>query len=425
MKNYQQVHCQRCRAANPLGEELCGQCGTRLMLVVEPASLRFEEDALATGQAEGVVAERLSLMENNLTRVLGHLERSTDLLTKQAQIVTKEHTLLEALIELLSEAGVIDVRELVRRWEANATRSAEDERQKKLRADVCETIVRAYSGREAQQFAQLVKEGFAAFNERQIDEGWRLLERAAALAPRNAPLNELLARQFFQEGKLTLARSYMERAYAAAPQNAGSCLMLAVAYGEEGDAAGALALLDATERLGGASPFAVNYVRGRLHAHAGRWRDALAAFKRALAARAAPETHYAVALAAYLLKHLKLADAHLHKALALDAKYAAALNLLGLVRRKSGDAAGARNAFAQARALAGGKKDAAPTKTAAQAKAATQAKDAAQGKGGAGRAPRYSDELLLQTFFGGDPAQRRRLLTGGDERLVALLFTEA
>ena len=47
MKSYQQIRCQRCRAVNPLGEELCGQCGTRLMLVVEPSALRFEEDALA------------------------------------------------------------------------------------------------------------------------------------------------------------------------------------------------------------------------------------------------------------------------------------------------------------------------------------------------------------------------------------------
>src|ERR687886_2689291 len=116
MKSYQQIRCQRCRAVNPLGEELCAQCGTRLMLVVEPSALRFEEDALAE-QPEGLVTERLSLLENNLTRVIGSLERSTNLMTKHAQIVSREHALLEALIRLLGEKGLLDMDELQRRWQ--------------------------------------------------------------------------------------------------------------------------------------------------------------------------------------------------------------------------------------------------------------------------------------------------------------------
>src|SRR5437764_13145059 len=106
MKSYQQIRCQRCRAVNPLGEELCGRCGTRLMLVVEPSALRFEEDALAE-QPEGLVSERLSLLENNLTRVIGSLERSSNLMSQHAQIVSREHALLEALIRLLCEKGVL------------------------------------------------------------------------------------------------------------------------------------------------------------------------------------------------------------------------------------------------------------------------------------------------------------------------------
>src|SRR5437016_276179 len=76
-------------------------------------------------------------------------------------------------------------------------------------------MVQGCRGRAAQQFAQLVNEGFAAFDREEkqaIEDGWRLLERAAALAPENATLNTLLGRQHFGVGKLKLARSYLERA---------------------------------------------------------------------------------------------------------------------------------------------------------------------------------------------------------------------
>src|SRR5918911_5257882 len=136
MKTYQQIRCQRCRAINPLGEEWCGQCGTRLMLVVEPSALRFEEDALVAGQQEGLIVERLSLLENNLTRVIGHLERSTDLLSQQAQIVSREHMLLESLITLLSEAGVVEGGAPQRNWGANCARAADGARRTKLRAEM-------------------------------------------------------------------------------------------------------------------------------------------------------------------------------------------------------------------------------------------------------------------------------------------------
>jgi tetratricopeptide (TPR) repeat protein len=373
------------------------------MLVVEPSALRFEEDALAAGQHEALVVERLSLMENSLTRVIGHLERGTELLSQQAQIVSREHMLLESLIAMLSAAGIIKVGELQRLWEANCARATEEVRQTRQRDELRATIVQAYGGASAREFKQLVDEGFAALKGTKPDDGWRLLERAAALAPEHALLNTLLGRRFFQTGKLRLAHSYLTRAFASAPTDAGVCLLLALVRGDEGDAAGAYALLTEAERLGGASGFALHYARGRLLAHEGRWREALAACKRALAAHSAPETHYAVALAAYQLNFDKLATKHVNKACALDKHYAEALNLLGLLLRRAGDAAGARKAFAQARA--------------------TSKQRNATGNG-SHRAARFTDEALLRSFFGASP-ERARLLTGGDVRLAALLRKSA
>ncbi len=373
------------------------------MLVVEPSALRFEDDALMAGQHEGLVVERLSLIEHNLTRFIGHLERSTDILSRQAHLVTREHMLLEALISMLSAAGVLDVKELEKLWATNTARVAEGERQTKLREELRTEILQSFKGRAAKTFAQLVDEGFAAFDKKELADGWRLLERAAALAPESAPLNGLLGRQFFTTGKTQLARSYLERAFAAAPHDVVACLQLAITRGDEGDAVGAQELLTNAERLGDGAPFVLHYGRGRLLAHAGRWREALAAFKRALAGRGEAATHYAVAVAAYQLGHLRLAMQHVNKALALDQSYAAAGNLLGLIRHRAGDAKGARAAFAQTRAL-----------------------DPQPGANTAGRrrAARFTEASLHDSFFGAG-AQARQLLTGGDERLAALLRAEA
>ncbi len=213
----------------------------------------------------------------------------------------------------------------------------------------------------------------------------------------------MLGRQFFKVGKGQLARSYFENAFAAAPDDAVVCLLLAVARADEGDAESAQGLLTKAERLGGASPFAIHYARGRLYAHAARWREALAAFKRALSVRAAPEAHYLVALAALQVGYLKLAAQHANRALALDQKYAEAHVLLGLIMHASGATTEARAAFAQARALA----------------KQAQAKEL-----GAQRAARFTGESLLRSFFGVG-AERARLLTGGDARLAGLLRVQA
>jgi Tfp pilus assembly protein PilF len=401
MKSYQQIRCQRCRAVNPLGEELCGQCGTRLMLVVEPSAWRFEEEVLAASQQEELFGERISAMEHGLKRVISHLERGTDLVRQQTQILTRGHLLVQALIKLLSKSGVIDLDELTQVWEAYCENEAERDDKRKFLEEMHEKIVQSYHGRRAKQFAQLVNEAFAAFrkNDQQAtDDGWLLLERAAALAPESAPLVTVLARHYFLEGQAALARKYLERACRLTPDDVTLCLFLAITRGDEGDSARARALLQRAEQLD-APDFVLPYARGRLLAHEGRWREALAQFKRALAERDEPEAHYAVALAAYQLNYLNLAARHINKALAADDKYVAAHNLLGLIYRKSGEAARARQVFKLARTLAGDEQD----KTAKRR-----------------RAPKFTDEMLLQSFFGAG-ADGERLLMGGDKRLAALL----
>ena len=108
-------YCQRCLAANPLGQEFCARCGTRLMIVVEPASARYE--GLDSGaSSEEHLLERISALENRLGRLTEKLDRGLDLLLRQAQNAHFDRALVKALVGLLTDDGLIEGNKLERLW---------------------------------------------------------------------------------------------------------------------------------------------------------------------------------------------------------------------------------------------------------------------------------------------------------------------
>src|SRR4029079_17878904 len=98
--------CQKCLAANPLGQEFCARCGTRLMIVVEPSSLRFEVGSGGLSTDEHLL-ERISAAENRVARLADRLERSLDLLLRYAQNAYFDRSLMRALVSLLTDNGVL------------------------------------------------------------------------------------------------------------------------------------------------------------------------------------------------------------------------------------------------------------------------------------------------------------------------------
>src|SRR5436190_24068299 len=105
-------YCQRCLAANPLGQEFCNRCGTRLMIVVEPTSSRFEAGPASLSTDEHLL-ERISAAENRFARLAERLERSLDLLLRYAQNAYFDRSLIRAMVGLLTEAGDVDTERLV------------------------------------------------------------------------------------------------------------------------------------------------------------------------------------------------------------------------------------------------------------------------------------------------------------------------
>src|SRR5260370_7225357 len=95
-----QHFCQKCRAANPLGQEFCLRCGTRLMIVVQPPSVRV--DPAETTPHEEHLLERLTMLENTLARLAERLEQGLNVLLRQSETPYTNHPLAKSLVELLN-----------------------------------------------------------------------------------------------------------------------------------------------------------------------------------------------------------------------------------------------------------------------------------------------------------------------------------
>jgi tetratricopeptide (TPR) repeat protein len=396
-------YCQKCLAANPFGQELCARCGTRLMLIVEPPTGRFETDAVSAGPEEHLL-ERVSALENRLMRITDRLEQSLNLLLRQARNSYFDHALLESLISLLSEAGAVDREKLEGLWHERCQRDSlerdEMERRERLRGE----MLMLYDGPRTEEFTQYITEGMELISEGLTEQGLKALERACGLAPQNVALLSFIGEHFFRSGRMTPARTYLQRAFDLAPGDDRVCLLLGLALGDEGEADSAKRVLSDAVRRNDAS-FAAHYGLGRLFAAEERWRDALQEFKRALQVRTSPEAHYVVGSVYYQLGNDRMAARHLRKALEMDAGYAAAFYVLGLVHLRTGEREEARACFQSAR-----------EKSASDPLYAQAARNMLKATR---RNPPHAP------FFNVSRERGRRLVTCGDKRLADAVISDA
>lgn len=116
-------YCQKCRAANPLGQEFCLRCGTRLMIVVQPPSVRVEVPS--TTPHEEHLLERMTMLENTLARLAERLEQALKLLLRHSETAYSNHALVKSLIEMLHDCGVVDNGKLETMWRAECTKFEE------------------------------------------------------------------------------------------------------------------------------------------------------------------------------------------------------------------------------------------------------------------------------------------------------------
>ena len=379
------------------------------MLLVEPSGARFESRGTGGGMEEHLL-ERVTAIETHISRVIDKLEKMAELMLKQSRSAFFDHELLDTLITVLGESGAISRQRLAELWRERRKKEpgdsldeSEDEGDKENRSrfhGLIRVVLKHYVGNGRAEFERIVRESFGEIEKGRILAGVRRLERAAALAPENGPLNHFLGVQLYKRGRTAPARDYFERALTQDRDNGWLHLLLGLACGDEGEAERARRLLKDSVMLSGPT-FSAHYALGRLAAAESNWKDALKEFKLAQAKRPGPEAHYLLGLANFQLRRDKTALRELKKSIGLDAAYAEAHYLLGLVLLRLGERKEARKSFEAAAAARPGVQpfsDAPETAEAAVAPALFETK-------GRGR--------------------RRRLITGGDERLAKTLREDA
>src|SRR5258705_2626006 len=327
-------YCQKCLASNPLGQEFCTRCGTRLMIVVEPASARYE--GLESGASnEEHLLERISALENRLGRLTDKLDRGLDLLLRQAQNAHFDRALVKALVGLLTDDGLIEGNKVERLWLDRCQKDAEEQLESERREELRLQILATYHGKEASAFEQCINEGFLFIEDDQARRGIRSLERAAEMAEDNSALQYFLGEHFFRTGKTRRAGNYLARAYELSPRDRRVSLLLGLTCAHDVCVDRSNDSLSSATRLGG-STFAAHYGLGRLFIAEAQWREALQEFKLALASKVSPEAHYALGCLYYQLSRDGLAARHLRKAVELDEEYGEAFYMLALISERAG-----------------------------------------------------------------------------------------
>ena len=392
-------YCQKCLAANPLGQDFCTRCGTRLMIVVEPAGARYESTESGPSSEEHLL-ERISALENRLGRLTEKLERGLDLLLRQAQNAHFDRALVKALVSLLTDDGLVESDRLERLWLDRCQKDAEEQLESERREELRRKILANYHGPNSDAFEQFINEGFLFIDDEQLGRGIRSLQRAAELAQDNAPLLYFVGEHFFKTGKTQRAQDYLARAYEISPGDRRVSLLLGLTCADEGDVERARELLNSATRLGG-STFAAHYGLGRLFVAEEKWRRALQEFKLALASKASPEAHYALGCLYYQLGRDVLAARHLRKALEMDEHYAEAFYVLGLISERAGQQQLAEQYFHKAGARSLVRKTS-PAKS-----------------------RRQSPGVVAAPLFRPSSANSRKLITGGDRRLAEALRQDA
>jgi len=339
-------YCQKCLAANPLGQEFCTRCGTRLMIVVEPSSARFESGPTSLSTDEHLL-ERISAAETRVARLAERLERSLDLLLRYAQNAYFDRSLIRALVGLLTEDGVVETERLERMWSERCQRDTIEQEENVHRDELRMRILAAARMVDKQVFEQLVNEGFVLLEDKQIPQGIAKLQRAAELSEENAPLNLFIGEHFFRRGKTKQARAYLAKAHAALPDDLRISLLLGLTCADDGEVALAKDLLSSATTNGGSS-FAGHYGLGWVFVAEKKWSRALGEFKRALTVRPSAEAHYVLGCLYYELNRDALAVRHLRKATEMDAGYAEAFSLLAQAYERTGRKELARQALEKA-----------------------------------------------------------------------------
>src|SRR6187455_1276656 len=218
------IFCQRCQTSNPIENENCIACGTRLLVISGTrigSSLTSHDHTL-----EEHLLERISALEAALTRAQNRFEQLLELAQQQATGSFYDHMMIEALSEILAEKRQVDTDDLEQRWRTRVSRHYEETIERERLDERCARIIATYRGPFRDDFASMVETGTQLISEGHSRRGLKALEGAYELDGENAELSFTIGEAYFTLGKTSEAMSFLDRATGNDTAHFGARLLL-------------------------------------------------------------------------------------------------------------------------------------------------------------------------------------------------------
>ena len=328
-------YCQNCRTANNLGETQCRSCGTRLLLVVFPQSLKFDTNHVPS-YYEDHLLERVTLLELRLAQVTEQLAMTYEFIKREAKSFQKDRALLNSFFKGLEKTNP-ELSEIFRRETAQIS----IEKKGKLasenkREEILQEILAFHGKKKAELFTHLVKEGFKLLEENEEKQAFQTLERAVLISRSNVPLNLFIAENLFRVDKFFEAKKYLENLFELDAQNEKVLLLFGTIHADEAQLEKARKLLSVLVDNPETGSL-VNYIWAMLAAFEENWTESLAAFKQCLQNSKTPEIYYLTGCIHFQLKDYKNALHYLQKAISFDVRFADAWFMQSVIYKLLGD----------------------------------------------------------------------------------------
>ncbi|MBI4850929.1 MAG: tetratricopeptide repeat protein [Acidobacteria bacterium] len=381
--------------SNPITNELCSKCYTRLMITVVPRAAI--EEIIPGGAVEEHLLERISALEYTLARMQERFDRLLEMFHRQSAGSFYDHAMLDSLISLLCEENLVNKDKLIATWQI---RLAEKDEQNHFREKIDSYRQRILTTKKVvdEKFVTFVSEGLGLLlsSNDNSQQAIRLLEKAILLDPENVELNFFLGEYFFCKEKLILAQHYLEHTLKYDTRHYLALLMLGVLSGDNGNFDQAKNYLLKALKIKKDS-FLAHYALGRILASENQLDEALPHFKQALLLEPTAEMYFVMGHAYMIKGQVDLALKHLRKAVDLDPEFDAALYNLGLIYLKSNLLDKAREHF----------------RAAYEINPIARYRNAMRARSGV--------QLPILPVFGHAKVAPRKIVTSSDERFAQLL----
>jgi tetratricopeptide (TPR) repeat protein len=350
------VLCQWCGAANPEGSEVCGRCGSPLLVLSglqKPEEQPPEEDQelakleeLASAFQEDVL-ERLTLQEKQIAALSGKVEELAARVAELEGSLSIVDAGLRALAQLLARRKILREAEFQACWEREAeSEAARAEVVEDLAAQREVILARAKTlGEQAERaFARALDAAELHLAAGNVGQAVAKLLRVLKRFPRHPEMAKLVGDLAFQQGQLQAARQAYSILVELQPNHVDGLVSLATLLADEGEIAEAEKLLQRAARVARDS-FLPPFALGALKLAQEDLPAARRFLRQALAKQESPVAAFLAGLVELRLGRPGTAVKLLERAVALEPEMEEAIYTLGLAYLERGFARKALQCF--------------------------------------------------------------------------------